>query len=66
MITNKTIAVTIPLEGDVKIEGLCFVGPDCSKAISFLQEELGPVKKRTKTAAYHQKGSVKQNLKQRL
>ena len=54
MADKQKMEITILPNGDVSIKVLCVPGPSCEKVSAALEESLGKVKSREKTAEYYQ------------
>lgn len=54
----ETIHIDIDAQGNVQVEGVDIIGPDCKKLTAEIESALGTVTKETKKAAYHQKPLV--------
>lgn len=50
---KRTIEVIISPAGELKIDAVGFIGPDCEKATSFLEKALGTISKRDRKPDYH-------------
>lgn len=55
----ETIHIDIDSEGNVRVEGVDIVGPDCKLLTKEIEQALGTVTKETKKSAYHQQPLVK-------
>lgn len=49
----RQVIVEVGLNGELKLEGKGFAGPECEKATAALEAALGVVKKKEKTKDYH-------------
>ncbi len=54
MADRQKMEITIGPDGEVSIKVLCVPGPSCERVSAALEESLGRVKSREKTAEYYQ------------
>jgi len=54
---NRTIEIIIATTGEIQIDAVGFMGPDCERATRFLEEALGVVGRKIKKPEYHQRST---------
>ena len=60
---SRTIEIIIGITGEIQIDAVGFMGPDCEQATKFLEEALGVVSKKVKKPEYHQRSKTRNQQK---
>ncbi len=54
----QEIHVDIASDGEVRIDAVGFIGPDCERATKFLEDALGQITHSQKKPEYHQRNHL--------
>ena len=66
MADKQKMEITILPNGEVSIKVLCVPGPSCESVSKALEESLGQVKAKERTAEYYQEPTVEETVSSKI